>query len=581
MIQNKEDKCRLCLSKLDENNYSSIFTLNKNHNPGQLSLSSKIMICLSLPVQNGDYLSKKICIPCRDEIMRFYEFRLKCQNAYYMMNLAYHRDILSTPKNFMTNSENKENGSESEIDKVIQQPNLDSLTPVNQNTNSNLLSEVNKITDNIQNKQNELKVEKKPAEYKCYHCNTIFADLGAATIHCIKCTEFHSRLKENKSLPEKKQQYDDNEKEGEEMQVSINNFTEEINEDILVPSEVNEDKRHSTNESIEEASLGLIIDLAVTDSNKKKNPEKFKDRKRRKEQSVYPCSQCKKSFPSPCLLKRHFMVHTGERPYQCETCGRRFSQIGALNFHKKFHANPPYRCQICSKPFMRPSDIEKHMRSHTGEKPFSCKMCQKKFSQLIAVQQHERIHTGVKPYICEICGKAFSQSANKRKHEKIHKQGTKPYVCDTCGRSFFEAEEMRLHKAGHGGGKPRECDYCGEHFRRLSEIADHVRRFHTFERPHTCAFCSKSFYSLYSLKQHVMIHTGQKPFVCDRCGSKFTQKGNLARHIARKHADEDENRDVNRDEIECEMENDSSDQITEKISIESNDISMSITNNKL
>ncbi|XP_046752006.1 zinc finger protein 726-like [Diprion similis] len=257
----------------------------------------------------------------------------------------------------------------------------------------------------------------------------------------------------------------------------------------------------------------------------------------------HPCPECDRIFASSSLLKRHSSVHSGERPYACEICDRRFAQLGQLNFHKKFHSNPRYRCHICSKPFLRPSDIEKHMRTHTGEKPFDCKICLKSFAQLGALQQHSRIHSGEKPYSCEICGKNFSQKANKTKHVKIHKEGERPHTCDICGRSFSELTEMELHRAGHGGGKPRKCDHCEDSFRKLSELNDHIRRFHTFERQHKCMFCSKEFYSIYNLKQHVMVHTGQRPFACSKCDLRFTQKGNLTKHFERKHSEFVEKRD--------------------------------------
>ncbi|XP_012260938.2 zinc finger protein 724-like [Athalia rosae] len=250
----------------------------------------------------------------------------------------------------------------------------------------------------------------------------------------------------------------------------------------------------------------------------------------------YPCPDCNKIFASNSLLKRHSLVHTGERPHTCEICNRHFSQLGQLNFHRKFHDNPRYRCHICSKPFLRPSDIEKHMRTHTGEKPYDCKVCSKSFAQLGALQQHSRIHSGEKPYSCEICGKRFSQKANKTKHVKIHKQGQRPHTCCVCGRSFSELLDMELHKAGHGGGKPRKCDYCKDSFRKLSELNHHIQRFHTFEKQYKCMFCPKEFYSMYNLKQHIMVHTGQRPYACSKCDLRFTQKGNLTKHFERKHS---------------------------------------------
>ena len=54
--------------------------------------------------------------------------------------------------------------------------------------------------------------------------------------------------------------------------------------------------------------------------------------------------------------------------------------------------SPIYRptCSLCNQVFLSQKDLRRHERIHTGERPFTCKICQRKFSRSDGLYVHIR-----------------------------------------------------------------------------------------------------------------------------------------------------------------------------------------------
>ncbi|XP_076324881.1 zinc finger Y-chromosomal protein 1-like [Tachypleus tridentatus] len=192
--------------------------------------------------------------------------------------------------------------------------------------------------------------------------------------------------------------------------------------------------------------------------------------------------------------------------YSCEKCGKLFTSMKMLEGHKKIHRNETedrrFKCPHCKYSTNRSSDMRNHTVVHTREKPHQCNLCGKRFTERGRLRKHVLIHTGEKPFDCIVCGKKFSQRAHLNSHMRTHNK-EKPYRCAYCEKTFAYLNVLTRHQRTHTGEKPYKCTHCSKSFRSSSALQDHEISQHTHEYPFKCTECGKGFIQFGNMQVHL------------------------------------------------------------------------------
>ena len=186
-----------------------------------------------------------------------------------------------------------------------------------------------------------------------------------------------------------------------------------------------------------------------------------------------------------------------------------------------------------------------------GQKPeFPCPICSKILSSKYILEAHVSRHTGeILYHYCDKCEFKTVQIAALNNHRNVKHLGLKTVArpknvkCDKCDLSFPCKANLANHMVVHSDEKPFICNFPGCEFRSkyIVSLKQHKER-HSSKRKFACPMCNKRFKTNYEMDRHIVrVHTAEKTVKCDLCPHVTSLRSNLGRHRLEKHMNDGEN----------------------------------------
>jgi KRAB domain-containing zinc finger protein len=266
-------------------------------------------------------------------------------------------------------------------------------------------------------------------------------------------------------------------------------------------------------------------------------------------QGAFPCSNCKKTFPTYNSIQDHVLCCQSIKLYQCHHCILQYPLKYKLKTHlfrKHFKSKQhKFKCLQCPKFYTVRAYLRDHMLYHAGLK-YECAECSATFPNKPKLLKHLNLHKlsdsqrkRLQLETCILCGKIVRSYAMTRhilKHSNYSRQ-----QCNLCGAVLYSSVLLEQHM-NKEHRKNLNCPICNRKFYIAYTLNVHVKKFHDIDHLLFCEYCETCFATETAKEVHMRSQHGTTEIVrneqhygCHHCRSRFTTKAAIERHLLTKH----------------------------------------------
>lgn len=231
---------------------------------------------------------------------------------------------------------------------------------------------------------------------------------------------------------------------------------------------------------------------------------------------TFSCHFCEKIFSASSTLKKHQLVHQGDKPYRCLECGKRFKKHSCLIGHKVIHQRM-IQCTVCKATLSSVRELIQHRKTHLNRGILQCPDCNQQFQYPVYLLRHLESHRKKEEKL------SLAQEKLKLKTQPLLNE--RPPAKIKPQPLLTERPPVKEDQSG----EELQCSLCKEVYVSLPELRKH---FLTHVSGLQCPFCQQNFTDRRYLVRHMIRHTGFKPFSCNNCGKHFYREIYCRLHLA-------------------------------------------------